>query len=84
MQLEVEAEINTGVSIQRAQAFVNINVTRNENGPVFSTNNYVQNVEDTVSIGSVLLSVFAQDGDGVSENSDRVEEAGEPLDMDGE
>ncbi|KAL8559117.1 hypothetical protein ACOMHN_046165 [Nucella lapillus] len=63
-RLEVQAELNTGVSIQRAQAFVNITVTRNENGPIFSTNNYVKNVQGTISIGTVLLTVTAQDADG--------------------
>ena len=68
MQLEVEAEINTRVSIQRAQVFVNVTVTRNENGPVFSTSNYVENVQDTASIGSIALTLFAIDADGVSDD----------------
>ena len=66
----MEAEIDTGVSIQRAQAFVNITVTRNENGPVFSTINYVENVLDTSSIGTIALTVFAVDSDGVSPGSE--------------
>ena len=63
-ELLVEAQFDTGITVQTATAVVDITVVRNENGPVFTSNNYIQSVQDTVAIGTFLLRVTANDADG--------------------
>ncbi|KAK3089813.1 hypothetical protein FSP39_006721 [Pinctada imbricata] len=63
-QLLVEAQASDGVSTQTAQAFVNITVTRNENGPIFTQDLYSTTIVDTTPIGNSLLTILAPDADG--------------------
>ncbi|XP_035826841.1 protocadherin Fat 4, partial [Aplysia californica] len=63
-QLLVEAQADTGLSIQTATAVVNITVLRNENGPVFTSVNYATSIQDTIPIGTFLVKVVASDADG--------------------
>ncbi|GFN78435.1 protocadherin fat 4, partial [Plakobranchus ocellatus] len=58
------ARSDTGVSIQTASALVNITVVRNENSPIFTSSNYAVQVQDTINIGTVVVTVTATDQDG--------------------
>ena len=51
--------------VQTAFATVNITVTRNENVPVFSTNNYVTNIPETMALGSSVIQLTATDQDAL-------------------
>ncbi|KAJ8319080.1 hypothetical protein KUTeg_004171 [Tegillarca granosa] len=54
-----------GVAIQTASATVSINVQRNVNAPQFGNNGfYTETVEDTLPVGSNILTVLANDLDG--------------------
>ncbi|XP_046579033.1 protocadherin Fat 4-like [Haliotis rubra] len=63
-QLQIEATATLDISVQTATTVVNITVTRNENGPVFTDNSYVTSIRDTTVIGTVVLTVTASDMDG--------------------
>lgn len=65
LQLLVQA-VNQGVAVQTATSTVNIQVTRNENAPVFPLSPYSVTVEDTKPLGSNITQVSATDADNVS------------------
>lgn len=51
--------------LSTADATVNITVTRNENGPVFTSSFYEQTIVDTTPVGNSVLQVTASDRDQV-------------------
>lgn len=51
--------------LSTADATVNITVTRNENGPVFTSSIYEQTIVDTTPVGNSVLQVTASDRDQV-------------------
>lgn len=51
--------------LSTAEATVNITVTRNENGPVFTSSIYEQTIVDTTPVGNSVLQVTASDRDQV-------------------
>ena len=64
-KLQVKATKTISGQVQTAFATVNITVTRNENVPVFSTNNYVTNIAETMALGSSVIQLTATDQDAL-------------------
>ncbi|GFS23625.1 protocadherin Fat 4, partial [Elysia marginata] len=62
--LVVRAVRDSGLTSQTAESTVTINVERNQNGPVFNASRYEKTIQDTTDIGSLILTVFAEDQDG--------------------
>ncbi|WAQ95445.1 FAT4-like protein [Mya arenaria] len=50
---------------QIAESIVSISVTRNENGPEFLQSPYRVTINETISLGSCIITVSAEDNDGV-------------------
>lgn len=48
-----------------AESVVNIRVTRNENSPVFLQTPYRVTINETIALGTCILTVSARDDDGV-------------------
>ena len=63
LQLVVRATRTSSVTTQTADSVVTISVTRNLNGPVFTRRDYNVSIQDTTSVGTVILSVEARDLD---------------------
>lgn len=58
---------SSGLRTQTVEAYLNITVTRNENGPIFQLLPYEDRIEDTVTLSESVFKVTATDADGVSE-----------------
>lgn len=66
-QLQVEAEKQFTVNLQKATSNVTITVTRNPNGPVFNETDsiYEVTIDETRELGSTILQLYAPDADRV-------------------
>ncbi|XP_067670938.1 protocadherin Fat 4-like [Haliotis asinina] len=66
--LQVEAEKQFTVNLQKAVANVTITVQRNINGPIFNETDSIYEViiDETRALGSVVLQLYAPDADGDS------------------
>ena len=62
-QYVLYVEAVSGVSARRDSAVVFLNVSINENDPIFLNRSYSVDVEETISLGSVVLIVSALDSD---------------------
>ncbi|KAL5018741.1 hypothetical protein ScPMuIL_004463 [Solemya velum] len=55
---------SSGLRTQTVEAYLNITVTRNENGPIFQLLPYEDLIEDTVTLSESVFKVTATDADG--------------------
>lgn len=62
-RLQIQATAQGTISQQTATAFVNVTVIRNANPPIFSSDQYSQVIQDTLPVGSSILTITANDLD---------------------
>ena len=66
-QILIEASRQFPVTVQTVQAWLNVTVTRNDNGPEFRDKEYKANITDDLPLGDRVLKVQATDKDNVSQ-----------------
>jgi len=62
-RLQIQATAQGTISQQVATTYVNVTVIRNANPPIFSTNQYSQVIQDTLPVGTSILTITASDQD---------------------
>lgn len=69
-QIRVQASRQFEVTVQFANAIVNVTVTRNQNAPRFTQSSYfVEDLMEKTAVGTNILNVTATDDDNVKQRN---------------